>query len=168
VIADDATVTLVAAGDLDVEDHEVLVRLSRVVAEADPVPDGLVDLVGTILAGGELLIETETGQPLSGSDQPTSMRSGGGSIDRTFTFTGAVVRVTLWVQDGSPAGQVRGVIEPAGRWSVEGRQGAAVCRTTCDDSGRFSCPGLVHGPARFIVIGAGEFGGPVFMPVVEV
>lgn len=166
MIADDASVMLVAAGGLDVEDLDVLARLAALVELADPIPKGLVDRVGMALTV-EVLQAEMTHLGLSGAPL-LALRSDEASIEAdTITFTTDVLTVMISVRPDGDRVRIDGWAAPAGPLLVELHQGVDLTSAESDSDGRFVFAGLEHGPARLVMRRATDPEVPVVTPQIE-
>ena len=166
MIADDASVTLVAAGGLDVEDLDVLSRLAALVELADPIPEGLVDRVGMALTV-EVLQAEMTHLGLAGAPL-LALRSDEASIEvDTITFTTDVLTVMISVRPDGDRVRIDGWAAPAGPLHVGLHQGVDLTSTESDADGRFAFEGLEHGPARLVMRRATDPDVPVVTPQIE-
>ncbi len=152
---------------LDPTDVAVLTRLARIVAEADPVPDGLVERsrFAMTLAGLEAevmelqLIEAPAGS-VRGEAPPLEART------ITFTHERLTVMIALSAADDGEHVRVDGwVAPPGGGIVVELRQPGGDRTTQTDDDGRFVLEAVDRGPASLLVRPAGA--AAVTTPVVE-
>jgi len=165
VTADESTLAMLAASDLDELDVAFLDRLSTLVERADPVPAGLVDRIGLALTIDAL--HAEVAELRTAAAEP-AMRADEASIEaRTITFTTEVLTVMISIQTEADRVRVDGWASPAQVLTVELHQAGVVLPTPSDEDGRFSFSDLGRGPARLVLRRSEEGAVPVVTPQIE-
>ena len=153
-------------------DLAILADLGRIVAQVDPVPDGLVErsLFALTLEGlhAEVMELRRVDAPalaLRGESEWT----GTASVEaRTITFSADSVTV-LVALSVVPSGAVRidGWTAPATRFVVELYRPDGVTGSVSDDDGRFVIPDVPPGPASIVLRRADGTGHAVSTPVID-
>lgn len=147
------------------EDLALLADLGRVVAAADPVPDGLVERTLFALSLERLEAEVLELQLAAGALRSESSET---VETRTVTFAASYVTIMITLSPDGP-GRVRvdGWVAPAGRYlvGVERSEGTSTVET--DEDGGFVLERVDTGPASLALRRADGTGPTITTPVIE-
>lgn len=150
---DDRDEIAYAAQQLDETDDAVLAAMAALYAEADPMPDGLVERIQFELTLDALHTEVATltrldlaGSGARGATGPTAEPE----AVRTITFTAEAVTtmVTITTQPGGTV-RVDGWAVPGAGLRIEVLLAGETRQTEADDDGRFVVDDLPAGLAKF-------------------
>lgn len=171
---DDRDEIAFAAHELDEADEALLAAIAAIYAEADPVPDGLVERIQFELTLDALHAEVATLTQLdlasSGARSAAGASDGSTEAVRTITFTAEAVTtmVTITHQTDSSV-RVDGWAVPGSGLTVEVLLAGETRRTVTDEDGRFVVEGLPAGLAKFALHTTNDDGSPatVVSPTIE-
>ncbi len=152
----------------DASDDVLLSDLARVLADEDPVPDGLVDraLFALTLEG----LRAEVAQMERLGPPATAVR-GPVEPDRARTITFTTDQVTAMITLSPAAGgavRIDGWAAPASTFVVELHRPGGGTRTESDADGRFVFDDVARGPASLVLRADRGAGAAVSTPVVEI
>jgi hypothetical protein len=159
-----------AAQMLDDADETLLRAIAALYAEADPVPEGLIERIQFEITLDALHAEVATLTQLDLAGSGARSASATTEAVRTITFTAEAV-TTLVTISPEPDGSVRvdGWAVPGAGLGVEVLLTDGSRRTRADDDGRFVLDGLPTGLAKFVLHTEDAAGDPytVVSPTIE-
>jgi hypothetical protein len=163
----DAELAALAAGDIDADDEQLLVRVAALYDGLDPVPAGLVDRISfgiTLDALHAEIAEMERSGGLVG------VRSDSATEAQTITFTSASLSLMITISPTSAdRTRVDGWAAPGGGVTVELRSVDGTATRVADADGRFVFEDVPRGLAQFVVRQPGsDPRPPVVTPSIEI